>query len=311
MAIKFVVAHRVDPNNVGDMASNPMLYFGKGIEYQTIDIIKLGKQPYPEDVPLIVGGGGLIGNNFIGDPFLELLDSSDRLRLDLLSQEVWKLSNPAYKEYYDDWMRRFNDLIREAQDRIKPMTAPRFIWGAGHNSEAVGVDFNDIKWPKSFGRYRSIGIRDYDERSKYTWVPCPSCMHPAFDKQYAIKNDIIWFEHKKQLIKATDFGSEVIPRFVNSGNNFEQTIELLGSANIVLTNSYHGVYWATLLGKKVIVPGGQWSTKFQFFKHPPTFVGKKEDWRDYVEQARTYPNALAECRRANTTYWENIKAICS
>jgi hypothetical protein len=132
-------------------------------------------------------------------------------------------------------------------------------------------------------------------------------MHPALRKQYAIKNDIIWFEHKKQLIK--DFGPEPIPRFVNSGDNIEQTIELLGSANIILTNSYHGAYWGTLLKKKVIIVGGTWSTKFKWFKHPPTILGKKEDWQDAIDSSNIYDSALDECIYATEQYWNTIKGL--
>jgi hypothetical protein len=124
-------------------------------------------------------------------------------------------------------------------------------------------------------------------------------------KTYAIKNDVIWFEHKKQMIK--DFGNDPIPRFINSGSNIEQTIELLGSANTILTNSYHGAYWGTLLKKRVIVVGGAWSSKFKFFKHPPIILSKKEEWQNYRETAPVYENALEECRVATQSFWQNIQ----
>ena len=38
MAIKYVVTHRTDPNNVGDIASNPLQYFLQPDEYQVVDI---------------------------------------------------------------------------------------------------------------------------------------------------------------------------------------------------------------------------------------------------------------------------------
>jgi hypothetical protein len=305
MAIKYVVAHRTDPNNVGDIASNPLQYFLPRDEYEVIDVASLGEMSYSEHVPLIVGGGGLIGNSFIGDEYLgKLLESSDRLQLERLWADSWNLSNPEYKELFQEFNTKHHDLISSTMEKIKPVTAPRYVWGAGYNSTDE-IAFEKIKWPKVLSRYKKVGIRDYSEQLRFNWTPCASCMHPALTKTYAIKNDVIWFEHKKQMIK--DFGTDPIPRFINSGDNIEQTIELLGSANIILTNSYHGAYWGTLLKKKVIIVGGAWSSKFKFFRHQPIVLNKKEEWQDYRDTAPIYNNALEECRAATQTFWQEIQ----
>lgn len=305
MAIKYVVAHRVDPNNVGDIASNPLQYFLPRDEYEIIDVAELGSTAYHENLPLIVGGGGLIGNDFIGNDYLSsLLESPDRLQLERLWSDSWTVSNPQYKELFQEFHTKYHDLISSTLEKITPINAPRYVWGAGYNGSEE-VDFKNIRWPKILSKYKKVGIRDYHNDSRFTWAPCASCMHPAFDKEYTIKNDVIWFEHKKQLIR--DFGDDSIPRFINSGNNIEQTIELLGSANIILTNSYHGAYWGTLLKKRVIVVGGAWSAKFKFFKHQPLILGKKENWKDYRETAPFFDNALNECRAATQTFWQIIQ----
>lgn len=304
MAVKFVVAHRMDPNNVGDIASNPLQYFLPRDEYEIIDVANIGEKSYPENVPLIVGGGGLIGNNFMGDFFGDLLYSPDRLTLEHMWSNSWNVTNQRYKELYDNFHSRYQALVSETLAQVDKVTAPRFVWGAGHNGDG-DVEFQRIKWPKSLSAYRLIGIRDYHETSKFSWVPCASCMHPAFDKTYTVKNDVIWFEHKKQMIK--DFGQDSIPRFINSGSNIEQTIELLGSANTIITNSYHGAYWGTLLKKRVIVAGGAWSSKFKWFKHRPPVLDKKEKWQDWIETAPIYENALTECRAANENFWKLVQ----
>lgn len=305
MTVKFVVAHRMDPNNVGDIASNPLQYFLKREEYEIIDVAHVGKIPYPEGIPLIVGGGGLIGNEFFGEEYLgKLLDSPDRLQLEKMWQDSWTLCNTDYKDVYDDFCKKYHELIQQTLEKLKPVDKPRFIWGAGHNGPGETV-FEKIRWPKIFSKYKLVGLRDYDLTSRFPWIPCASCMHPAFDRKYTVKNDVIWFEHKKQMIK--DFGQDSIPRFINSGSNIDQTIELLGSANIILTNSYHGAYWGTLLGKRVIIAGGAWSSKFKFMKHQPVILDKKEIWQDYRDHAPIYKNSLDECREANNEFWKQIK----
>jgi len=303
MAARFVVAHRVDPNNVGDMASNPLQYFLKPEDYEVIDVASIGTAIYNPDLPMIIGGGGLIDNDFMGEFFNLVFESPDVQQLQRMFSDSWTLCNPIYQDLYSQFNQRYHALIEEYLNRMKPTTAPRFIWGAGHNGSPE-MDFIKIRWPKVFAKFKLIGIRDFNPASKFHWAPCASCMHPAFDKTYEIKNDIIWFEHKKQLIK--DFGTDPIPRFINSGDNIEQTIELLGSANTILTNSYHGAYWGTLLKKKVIVVGGAWSSKFNFMKYPPVILGKKDSWKDAVETAPIYENALDDCRHATKEYWNLI-----
>ena len=127
-------------------------------------------------------------------------------------------------------------------------------------------------------------------------------------KKYPIRNKVIWFEHKKQLIKATNFGNDSIPRFINSGGNMDQTIELLGSAETIITNSYHGAYWGALLGRKVIVTE-PWSTKFYGFKHMPYLLTKLQTWNDIIDDVPTYPNALEECVQITKNYWQEVQQL--
>jgi hypothetical protein len=304
VSVKFIVAHRKDPNNVGDIASNPLQYFLPPDEYQTIDVAKLDQEVYPTGVPIILGGGGLLCNSFIGDPAEDLLHSPDRDKLRHIYDNTWELSNPGLAGLHQNFVSQFQNLVQQTISQIPTNIVPRYVWGAGHNGDLVGSTEDLPRYPKAFSEYSAIGIRDYNEKSRYDWVPCASAMHPALLKDYPIKNDIIWFEHKKQMLK--DFGNDSIPRFVNSGSNIDHTIELLGSANIILTNSYHGAYWGTLLKKRVVVVG-PWSSKFQFMKHQPVMPSKRESWQDALERAVIYPNALAECRNANENFWNRIK----
>jgi exopolysaccharide biosynthesis predicted pyruvyltransferase EpsI len=131
-------------------------------------------------------------------------------------------------------------------------------------------------------------------------------MHPALRENHIIKHPVIWFEHKKQLIKSTEFGSEPIPRYVNSGDNIAETIRLLGSADVIITNSYHGAFWGTLLGRKVIVVEA-WSSKFNAIKHKPLFLGKGENWKDIINTAQVYNTALDECINVTEQFWNRVK----
>lgn len=301
MSIQYIVAHRKDPNNVGDIASNPLQYFLPADQYQTIDVANLKNETYDSQIPLILGGGGLLSNPFFGDVAAEVLTTPDRQQLQTLGENEWQLVNHQHSEIHNDFRHKYRELIASTLEKIPEQTGPKYVWGAGHNDS---VDAEKIKYSRALSEYRAVGIRDYVQDSKYDWVPCASCMLPSLRGNYPIKNDVIWFEHKKQLIK--DFGNDSIPRFINSGSNIDQTIEILGSANIILTNSYHGAYWGTLLGKRVVVVDS-WSTKFSLMKHKPVFKNKKSNWREAAESAQIHQGALDECIDATQKFWARIR----
>lgn len=300
--VKFVVAHRRDENNVGDIASNPLQYFLQPSEYQVVDVIDLGKESYPSNVPIVVGGGGIIGNEFIGNSIEKIFSAADKLQLEQLWKSRWQLCNPENRELQQQFTQEYHVLIKKYIDKIPAIQSPKFLWGAGHNSDLKKERRPSIDYPSYIVNFDLIGVRDYG--TDFEWVPCASCMHPALRKTYPIKNEIIWFEHKKQLTK--DFGHESIPRFINSGANIDQTIELLGSANVILTNSYHGAYWGTLLKKKVILVGA-WSSKFYNMRHQPYMLEKNADLSSIINRVPVYHSALDECINATETFWKKIK----
>lgn len=307
MNIDYIEVFRKDPNNVGDMYSNPLRYFNENNtkKVKSIDIDNLTHVEFGDDIPIIVGGGGLIENEHFGRNVKRIVDGADMNSLIQMNDHRWKCQSPNNEQVFADFQTRWQKLYSSTLDKIRKNKGPKVIWGAGHNINDGKC--REITWPDWMGKFTLIGIRDYMQG--YEWVPCASCMHPAFDNKYEVTNEIIWFEHKKQLIKGVEMncGSVPIPRFANSGQNFEQTISILGSANVVVTNSYHGVYWATLLNKKVVCVD-PWSSKFWFFRHKPSYCRTKE-WYETTKIARSFPNALEECRNANRNFWNKVKNL--
>jgi hypothetical protein len=302
---KCYLVHRVDKNNVGDMASNPLQYFMNKSEYTVVDITDIGCTFF-EDKPVIVGGGGLLANEFLEDSLRDLTVPSDKNQILNLADQYWKQTSAANKSVRDEFFSKLNVLVSDYVKKLESTRTPRILWGAGHNGEYQKKIKGTLHYPKGIRNFDLIGVRDFAQ--EYEWTPCASCMHPALRKKYAIKNEVIWFEHKKQLIKSTEFGTDPIPRFINSGDNIEQTIELLGSSNIIITNSYHGAYWGLLLGKKVIVAEA-WSSKFNAMRHQPFMLSKGEIWKNIIESIPFYPSALDECVDATQKYWSRVKEV--
>ena len=77
----------------------------------------------------------------------------------------------------------------------------------------------------------------------------------------------------------------------------------------MITNSYHGLFWATLLGKKVIclINGG----KFAQFKWTPVYVkpGELRNALARTDEIPKYPDALAECRALNMAFYHKVLTL--
>jgi len=296
--------YRMDPNNPGDWYSNPCRYFFPDRETNQIDIDRVRKVSWLQKDCIIVGGGGLIGN----ENFELLMDRVSRHPDELFVNSILdieiKTSSKENKRLIYDWKERVQKITLEIAQKLDMTIGPRIIWGAGHNSRDCDIDSSNVVYPEYMKKFHLVGVRDYD--TGYRWVPCPSCMYSGFDRNYEIKNEFVWFEHKKRLIDGKYLDVLPAPRMLNTGQNLDQILEFLGSAETVVTNSYHGVYWATLLKRKVIcVP---WGNKFNMFKHSPVMATEK-NWHEKIEEAICYPDALQECRDANLEFFYKVSEL--
>jgi hypothetical protein len=184
------------------------------------------------------------------------------------------------------------------------------IWGAGHNR----ID-NFYNWffrnrphfyPEFFEAF-TVGVRDFG--TKYDWVPCVSCMHSAFDDVPSPSDEVVAFLHGKES-KGFDVAFENIPTKYNIDlsyssdpmHEFKEVVEFLARGKVVVTNSYHGMYWATLLGRRVIALPN--ASKFLSFKYESSFCYDVADWRSKVACSQQYPQALEECREATMRFYK-------
>lgn len=176
-------------------------------------------------------------------------------------------------------------------------------WGTGLNIH-YGANLDIMNFFNEFlSECTVVGMRDYKITSipQYTWVPCVSCMSNLFDIKYKIEHDVVIYEHHMNPIQIDN-----IPKIKNSTGNLDDVIKFMGSANVVITNSYHGVYWATLLKKKVLTL--PFSSRFDNFKHP-IIICNENNWKNKIREAVIYDRALTECRSANIMFYNQILPI--
>ena len=75
---------------------------------------------------------------------------------------------------------------------------------------------------------------------------------------------------------------------------------------VIITNAYHGLYWSTLLGKRVICIRNK-SGLFTL-KYKPVYLSKGSFINnELISKANTYNHALEECRSKNIDFYNLIK----
>ncbi|MEQ1898887.1 MAG: hypothetical protein ABL971_16060 [Vicinamibacterales bacterium] len=186
---------------------------------------------------------------------------------------------------------------------MTPPSVPIVFWGMGINDHG--------KTEKLYGPILTylegksnvlIGLRDINYK---TYVPCASCMREEFDWTYPITRDVVYYAHQDQVLNLP------YPTLTNrtEGNPldcFRRVVAFLGSADSVVTNTYHGAFWATLLGRKVIV-ACPFSNKFYGLKYEPVIVSDEDAIQEGIARAASYPDALEDGRSANRLFYRRVR----
>jgi hypothetical protein len=177
------------------------------------------------------------------------------------------------------------------------------LWGVGHNSP------DRLQWTPDFNgydfsamNYELIGVRDWGTR--FRWVPCASCMAPELSADFEITREFGFYLHAvaedtRHRIVSENPGVPVLDNFVDFGD----AVRFIGESETLITNSFHGVYWATLMKRNVI--GLPTSSKFFSLKHPAP-LAESGDWRSALPFVHTYSEALEECRASNWDFARDV-----
>lgn len=148
-------------------------------------------------------------------------------------------------------------MVNWLNQRPRLPKGPKVIWGAGSSRHGVTEPWAD---PKGFAL---IGTREWTpEREKAgLYAPCPSCMSPLFDVKHSVTRDRVAFVNASGSIRRrypAVYGMGLA--MLDNAAPMAEIIAFLGSAETVVTNSYHGALWSHWLGRKVEIHG--YSSKF-------------------------------------------------
>lgn len=152
--------------------------------------------------------------------------------------------------------------------------------------------------------FELYGSRDWNH-SGAIYVPCPSCMSPLFDQKRRAEHEAVLFVNADPAINHRyPVSIDGLPTMANE-TDFETVVRFLASGEIVVTNSYHGAYWATLLGRRVILCR-PYSSKFFCYRFQPPIV-RDDDWKSAKPLASVFDDALSASRAANREFYGLVK----
>lgn len=187
--------------------------------------------------------------------------------------------------------------LRDTHDPNLETRPPKSVmWGGGTNCHG----FKRVGYPTDvLNGFNLVGVRDWG--TGYDWVPCASCMNEEFDSPGPVEHDVVIYDNHQCRVPV----NEDFPRMDNKDVGLEGVIKFLSSGRLVLTSSYHGAYWAQLIGRPVVMY--PWSSKFWYMKYrPPMILDPKRSWLSLKKKLRVVDGYLQECRFANTWFHERV-----
>jgi hypothetical protein len=231
--------------------------------------------------------------------------------------------------YFFDFFKSYN-ILRHDIDHIKWMEISAYdiviIGGSGMlyvtesfqtniaklyeinpNVIAWSVGFNThygrpISYPLDMTKFKLIGIRDYQHPSSLPYLPCVSCLAKELKKKMPIRREVGIIEHATFPIDG--FTHEKI----SNAYSFQTITDFIASSEVILSTSYHVIYWATLMGKRTVCIN-PFSTKFEYFKYKPVFYSgnPKAD----IAKTVVYEGCLEEAIELNNLFFNRVKEIVS
>lgn len=221
------------------------------------------------------------------DNFVVLRIDNDDIKKLHFKKSIFILGGGGLIDQNDTWNTGMNMLVDEKRTVIG--------WGIGFNHHtgkpAINVDVN-------LNKFSLLGLRDYNK--KYPYLPCVSCLNKSLEKKYKVKRKFGCVLHYEHPDSEFDYPTEY------NNRPFADIIKFIGESEIIITNTYHVMYWATLMNKKVIVFEA-FSNKFDNFKYKP--VKYSGNLGKDLKKVKSYPDAFAECTKANNEFFKKVKSL--
>lgn len=200
------------------------------------------------------------------------------------------LSGGGLLNCLENWNKNINKLL-ELSENV-------FGWGIGFNKHHN----THIKTKINLSKFKLLGIRDYKQsyESNTRYVPCSSCNLPQLKYEYKIKRNIGVIEHHHNKITL-----KVNYDKINNNINIDNLIQFIGESNIIITNTYHALYFSSLLNKKCILYNS-FSEKFNYTKFKYVIYENNLVYNDIKTLNK---DLLQNSIKINNLFYNDIKSL--
>ncbi len=171
----------------------------------------------------------------IGDDFC----TPDRYFKIESEQNLFIIGGGAYVDYGIKRLKKLN---------IDPKRT--IAWGLGNSDKKL----NENKIAAL--PYLAWGVRDYNLVETEKFIPCVSCFNRQIIKEPTGNNTLIFLNANEKV--SGDI--KINQPFITNSSSIDSFLQQWEDADKIITNSYHGIYWALLTGRSVIPFG--YSSKF-------------------------------------------------
>ena len=211
----------------------------------------------------------------------------ENVNIDLISKnDSIIIGGGGLLDAWDKWNNYINEISNISNNVI--------IWSAGFN------DMYDVKKVDNninFSKIKLISIRDYNHKSGFQYVPCATCMLPYLKIKNDIKREIGIISHYHYKLNYGNYDT------IYNSDNIYNIFRFIAQSEVIISNSYHAIYWSTLMNKRVILMY-ETSTRFDNYKYPPQkFTG---DIYNDINNSKIYDFAMDEAIDLSINYFNNI-----
>ena len=196
-----------------------------------------------------------------------------------------------------NWNSFWNNCINFCLTKTKNV----IIWGAGYNMLQTQINFEQVKMQDTM----LVGIRDY-LHPHYNFLPCVTCKSIFFNQQFKIKRQV-------GIVKHFNNGWKLPEQFAKydvivNDRWIYDIVKFIGQSEYVISDSYHALYWASLLGKKTGRLNNYYSSRFKYCMYQYTKIENEDDlWR--CNKCQLTENDLQYFRSLNDLFFDKVKKI--
>ena len=210
------------------------------------------------------------------------------LNLNKIRQSDWViLGGGGLFEVREDFQNTINAILKRTYKVVS--------WACGHNMHFG----RDIKTKIRYKSFFYLTVRDFGLEGE-EYLPCVSCMSPLLDLKKPIARHFGIIEHLDYKIDEFSYDK------ISNAHAPLSIFDFISSSEVIITNSYHVVYWSTLMRKKVILYK-PFSTKFNHLEFAPRLYSG--DIAQDEANCKVYENALEDCRKRNIDFANRLYSV--